>query len=63
MPCCMFGRAYQVVQLDSGDALIDTRNNLLCDGSSVDVFCVQAIAQAGNACSDLVELHSLFAVV
>ena len=59
----MLGQAYQVVQLYGGDALIDTRDNLLRDGSSVDMFGIQAIAQTGNACSDLVELHSLFAVV
>ena len=63
VPCHTVGRAYQVIELDSGDALIDTRDNLLGDGSGVDVFGVQAIAQTGNACRNLVELYSLFTIV
>lgn len=63
MSCHLSGWAYQIVQLNGGDALVDARNNLLRDGSSIDVFCVQAIAQAGNTCSDLVELYPLFAIV
>ena len=55
--------AYQVVKLDGGYALVDTRDDLLRNGSSVNVFRIQAIAQAGYTCSDLVELYPLFAVV
>ena len=55
--------AYQIVKLDGGYTLVDTRDDLLRDGSSVNVFRIQAIAQAGNTCSDLVELYPLFAVV
>ena len=55
--------AYQIVKLDGGYTLVDTRDDLLRDGSSVNVFRIQAIAQAGDTCSDLVELYPLFAVV
>ena len=63
MKCHVFCWDYQIIQLNSGDALIDTRDDLLGNGSGVNVFRVQAIAEAGNTCSDLVELYPLFAVV
>ena len=44
MHCYMFGWAYQIVQLYGSDPLVDTGYDLLRDGSSVDVFRVQAIA-------------------
>lgn len=55
--------AYQIVQLNCGNSFVDTRYDLLGDGGGIDMIWVQAIAQTGNACCDLVELDSLFAVV
>ena len=59
----MLSRAHQIVQLNRGDALIDTRDDLLGDGSSVNEFRVHTIAETGNTRSDLVKLYPLFAVV
>lgn len=56
-------QAHKVIQLHSRDTLVDARDDLLGDGRGIDVIWVQAIAQSGNTCCDLVELNSLFAVV
>ena len=63
MPAGCLVEAYQIVKLDGRYALVDTRDDLLRDGSSVNVFGIQAIAQAGNTSSDLIELYPLFTVV
>ena len=55
--------AYQVVKLDSSHTLIDTRDDLLGDGSCVDMFGIKSITQPRNAGCDLVELDSLFASI
>ena len=54
---------YKVVQLNGGDALVNTRDDLLRNSSSVDMVGVQAITQARNASCDLVELYALLAIV
>lgn len=55
--------AHQVIQLNRRDSFVDTRYDLLGNGGGIDMIWVQAIAQTGNACCDLVELNSLFAIV
>lgn len=57
------GFTYQVVELDGRDSLVDARDDLLSDGSSVDMFRIETIAQSRHTCSDLVELHAFFASV
>jgi hypothetical protein len=53
----------QVVQLHGRNALVDTRDDLLGDGNGIDMIWVEAIAQAGNASGDLVELDALPAAI
>ena len=36
-------KAYQVVQLGGVDTLVDTRDDLHCDGSGVDMVWVEAV--------------------
>lgn len=57
------GLAYQIVKLDSGHTLIDTRDDLLCDCSCVDMFRIKSVTQPRHAGCDLVELHSLLASI
>ena len=54
---------YQIVQLDCSDALVHTRNDLLCNRCSVNMFSIQSIAEPRDTSSDLVELYALLAVV
>jgi hypothetical protein len=54
---------YQVVQLDGGDTLVDTRDNLLGDSSSVDMFRVKAITESRYTSRDFIELYAFFASV
>lgn len=54
---------YQIVQLYSGDALVHARNDLLGDGSSVNMVWVETITQSGDPCSDLIELDVLLASI
>lgn len=54
---------YQVVQLDCCDSMVDTRYDLHCDGSSVDVIGVETIAKPGDACGDLVKLNAFFSAI
>jgi hypothetical protein len=54
---------YQVVQLDGVDTLVDTRDDLLRDSSSINVIRVEAITKPRHTGSDLVELHAFFASV
>jgi hypothetical protein len=56
-------QAYQIIELGGCDAAIDTRDDLLGDGHRVDVVHVQAIAEARDACCDLVELDALLAPI
>lgn len=55
--------AYQIVQLNCRNSFVDTRYDFLGNSGGIDMIWVQAIAQTGNACCDLVELDSLFAIV
>ena len=54
---------YQVIQLDSVDTLVDTGDDFLCDGGSIDVLRVEAITKPRDTGSDLVELHAFFASI
>jgi hypothetical protein len=56
-------KPYQVIQLNSGDTLVNTRDDLLRDSSGIDVFWIKAIAQSRYTSSDLVELYAFFASV
>ena len=55
--------AYQIVQLHGCDTFVNSRDDLLGDGGGIDMIWVQAIAQSGHTCCDLVELYSFLAVV
>lgn len=61
--CKKGGKSYQVVELDSGHTLIDTRDDLLCDCCSVDMLGVESVTQPGDTCCDLVELNAFFASI
>lgn len=54
---------YQVVQFNGTNTLVDTRNDLLCDSSSIDMLGVKAVTKSRDTRSDLVELYALFASV
>lgn len=53
----------QIVQLDCGDASIDTRDDLLSDCDGVYMVHIKAITESGDTCCDLVELDTLLASV
>lgn len=55
--------AYQVIQLDRVNTLVDTRDDLLGDGSGIDVLRVEAVTKPRHTGSDLIELHAFFASV
>ena len=54
---------YQIVKFYCRDTLIDTRDDLLGDCSSVDMFGVKTITQSRNTSCDLVELNALLASI
>ncbi len=54
---------YKIVQLGGRDAAIHARDDLLGDGDWVNMVHVEAIAEAGDACCDLVELDALLAAI
>lgn len=54
---------YQVIELNGVDTLVDTRDDFLGNGGSIDVLRVQAVTQPRHTGSDLVELHAFFASV
>ena len=54
---------YQVVEFDGGDTLVDTRDDLLGDSSSVDMLRVESITEPRHTSGNLVELHAFFASV
>jgi hypothetical protein len=56
-------RAYQVVELDGGDALVHTRDDLLCDSGGIDMVRVKTVTQSRNSSCDFVELDTLFASI
>jgi hypothetical protein len=49
---------YQVVQLDRRYTMVDTGDDLHCDGGRVDMVWVEAVTQPRHAGCDLVELHA-----
>jgi hypothetical protein len=55
--------AYQVVEFDCRYTVVDTRDDLLRNGSCINVLWIKAIAKAGNASCDLVELDAFFATI
>lgn len=57
------GTAYQIIQLDGVDALVDTGNDLHGDGGSIDMVGVKAVTQSRHASCDFVELNTLLASV
>lgn len=54
---------YQIVKLYGGDALVYTGDDLLGDGSSINVIRVEAITQSGYTSRDFIELDALFASI
>ncbi|KAH9808857.1 hypothetical protein Tdes44962_MAKER06276 [Teratosphaeria destructans] len=54
---------YQVVELDGGDTLVDTRDDLHGDGGRVDMLQVEAITEPRHTGGDLVELDALLAPI
>ena len=58
-----FFSSYQVIQLDGAHTLIDTRDDLLGDSSSIDMLRVEAVTQSRDTGSDLVELDAFFASI
>jgi len=54
---------YEVVQLNSGDTLVNTRDDLLCDCCGVDMLGIQSVTQSGDTSCDLVELNTFLASV
>jgi hypothetical protein len=59
----MLASPYQVVQFNCCHALVHARDDLLGNGSRVDMFRVEAIAEPGDTGSDLVELYAFFASI
>lgn len=55
--------SYQIVKLYCGNSLVDTRDNLLCDRSCVNMVCIEAITQSRDTSCDFVELNALLAAV
>lgn len=54
---------YQIVQFNRCDALVHARDDLLGDGSSIDVLGVEPIAKPGDTSGDLVELYAFFSSI
>ena len=57
------GESYQVVELDRGNTLVDTRDDFLCDSCGVDMFRIESVTQPRDAGCDLVELNAFFASI
>ena len=63
-PCrCIEISPYQIVELDSGNTLVDTCNNLHGDGGGVDMVRVKTVTQPRDTGSDLVECNTLLAPI
>ena len=54
---------YQVVELNGANTLVDTRDDFLCDSSSIDMLRIKTITQSRHTSRDLIELYTLFASV
>jgi hypothetical protein len=53
----------EIIELDSRDTLIYTRDDLLGDGSRIDMVGIEAIAQPRDSGCDFVELNAFLASV
>jgi hypothetical protein len=56
-------RTYEVVKLNGGDTLVDTRDDLLRNCSSVNMLCIESVTKSGDTSSNLVELDAFLAPV
>lgn len=54
---------YEIVQLDSCDTTVDTRDDLLGNGNRVNVVHVKAVTEPRDTGGDLVELDALLASI
>ena len=54
---------YQIVELDGGNTLVDTRDDLHGDSGGVDMVRVKAVTQPRDTGSDLVECNTLLAPI
>ena len=54
---------YQIVELDGGDTLVNTSNDLHGDRRGIDVLWVEAITEPRHTGCDLVELDALLAAI
>lgn len=54
---------YQVVQFNGANALVNTRDDLLCDSSSIDMLRVKTVTKSRDTSSNLIELYAFFASV
>jgi hypothetical protein len=55
--------AYEIVKFDGGDALVNARDDLLRNGSSIDMFGIETVAEPWYSGRDLVELHPFLAAI
>lgn len=53
----------QVVKLNRRDALIDTRDDLLCNCCGINMLGIETITQTRDSSCDLVELNALLAPI
>lgn len=56
-------QTHEIVKFNCCNALVYTRDDFLCDGSSIDMFRIQSITQPRYSGSDLVELDAFFTSV
>ena len=54
---------YQVIKLYCRNTLVDTRDDLLCDCSCINMVGIESVAQSRDTSCDLVELNALLASV
>lgn len=59
----LVAQAYQVIELDGVDTLVDTGDDLLGNGGSIDVLGIEAVTEPRNTRRDLVELDAFFASI
>lgn len=63
MPQAGGKQTYQVIQLNGANTLVNTRDDLLGDGCSINVLGVKAITEPRDTCGNLVELHAFLASI
>ena len=59
----MMYQTYKIVKLNGSDALVDSRDDLLSDGSGINMLSIKAIAETRDTSSDLVKLNTLLASI